>query len=252
MKSFQGDARLVKPPSRGWLVLIVVLLLAGIGFLALFGYGQYEYLKSSRFYQELQQVARRDTTQEGETSKIDFEVLRALNPDVAAWLEMPGLSLELPVVQAQDNQTWLHQGFDGEPSPEGCLFFGASSGEQPDLYRVIYGHNLHTGSMFSGLINYREEEFYRQNPTFTLCTPEGDQTWRIFSCHDATDTEDLYRTGRTAGEEYNAFIESLRAASLYDTGVAVPQGSQVLTLSTCRTSYGSDLERFVVHAYREP
>lgn len=251
MKSFQGDARLVKKPSRGWLVLIVVLLLAGIGFLALFGYEQYGYRKSNRYYQELQQIAQKDVAPEAETSKIDFETLRALNPDVAAWLEMPGLSLELPIVQAQDNQTWLHRGFDGQPSPEGCLFFGVSGGGQPDLYRVVYGHNLHTGSMFSGLTNYREEEFYQQNPTFTLCTPDGDQTWRIFSCHDASDTEELYRTGRTADETYDAFVESLRTASLYDTGVTVPQGSQVLTLSTCRTSYGSGLERFVVHAYRE-
>lgn len=251
MRSFRGDSRLIKPPSRAWMVLSILLLAAGIGFLGLFGFEQYGYLKSGRYYAQLQQTVVGATPENGTASKIDFAALQAINGATAAWLEMPGLDLELPVVQAQDNQTWLHQGFDGQPSPEGCLFFGVSGGEEPDLYRVIYGHNLHTGSMFSGLPNFREEEFYRANPTFTLCTPEGDQTWRIFSCHDATDTEDLYRTSRTGGEEYDAFVAELKAASLYDTSVEVPQGAQVLTLSTCSTSYGSGLQRFVVHAYRE-
>lgn len=251
MRSFRGDSRLIKPPSRAWLVLSILLALAGVAFLALFGYEQYGYLRSSRYYAELQQVA---STEEGvakPASKIDFAALQAINGDTAAWLEMQGLSLALPVVQAQDNQTWLHQGFDGKPSPEGCLFFAAPCGGQEDLYRVIYGHNLHTGSMFSGLTNYRDQAFWEQNPTFTLCTPEGDEAWRIFSCHEATDTEELYRTGRTPGEEYNAFLQELQAASLYDTGVTVPEDARVLTLSTCSTSYGSGLDRFVVHAYCE-
>lgn len=251
MKSFRGDSRLIKPPARGWLVLSLLLLLAGVGFLGLFGYEQYGYLKSGRYYQQLQQTVRTGQAAEESGSKIDFAALQAINGDTAAWLEMPGLELELPVVQAKDNQTWLHQGFDGQPSPEGCLFFGVSGGEEPDLYRVIYGHNLHTGSMFSGLTRYGEEAFFQANPTFTLCTPQGDQTWRIFSCHDATDTEELYRTGRTSGAEYDAFVAELKAASLYDTGTEVPQGAQVLTLSTCATSYGSGLQRFVVHAFRE-
>lgn len=116
---------------------------------------------------------------------------------------------------------------------------------------MIYGHNLHDGSMFNGLLNYRDEDFYAANPTFTLYTPEGAGTWRIFSCHTATDMEELYRTDRTAGEEYDAFLQQLLEASEYDTGAELPEGAQVVTLSTCLTSYGSGLERYVVHAYRE-
>lgn len=253
MKSFQGESRLLKPPSRGWLVLSILLLLAGLGFLAAFGWQQYGYIKSSRFYEDLQQTVQAQPQDAGaETgSRIDFAALQAINADTAAWLEMPGLSLALPVVQARDNQTYLHIGFDGSSSPEGCLFFAVPQGEDPTLYRVIYGHNLHTGSMFSGLLNYREESFYQENPTFTLCTPEGDSIYRIFSCHEAVDEEDLYRTDRTAGEEYDAFLQQLQQASLYDTGAVPPSGAQVITLSTCATSYGSGTDRFVVHAYRE-
>lgn len=243
MRSNDLKERMLRQPSRFWLVLSIVLLLAGLGFLGAFGHAQYQYGKSGRYYARLQQTAA------DPDGGIDFAALQAINPDAAAWLEMPGLGISLPVVQAADNETYLHRSFDGSDSPAGCLFFAAPAGDW--LYRVIYGHNLHDGSMFNGLLNYRDEDFYAANPTFTLYTPEGAGTWRIFSCHTATDMEELYRTDRTAGEEYDAFLQQLLEASEYDTGAELPEGAQVVTLSTCLTSYGSGLERYVVHAYRE-
>lgn len=243
MRSNDLKERMLRQPSRFWLVLSIVLLLAGLGFLGAFGHAQYQYSKSGRYYARLQQTAA------DPDGGIDFAALQAINPDAAAWLEMPGLGISLPVVQAADNETYLHRSFDGSDSPAGCLFFAAPAGD--GLYRVIYGHNLHDGSMFNGLLNYRDEDFYAANPTFTLYTPEGAGTWRIFSCHTATDMEELYRTDRTAGEEYDAFLQQLLEASEYDTGAELPEGAQVVTLSTCLTSYGSGLERYVVHAYRE-
>lgn len=243
MRSNDLKERMLRQPSRFWLVLSIVLLLAGLGFLGAFGHAQYQYGKSGRYYARLQQTAA------DPDGGIDFAALQAINPDAAAWLEMPGLGISLPVVQAADNETYLHRSFDGSDSPPGCLFFAAPAGD--GLYRVIYGHNLHDGSMFNGLLNYRDEDFYAANPTFTLYTPEGAGTWRIFSCHTATDMEELYRTDRTAGEEYDAFLQQLLEASEYDTGAELPEGAQVVTLSTCLTSYGSGLERYVVHAYRE-
>lgn len=243
MRSNDLKERMLRQPSRFWLVLSIVLLLAGLGFLGAFGHAQYQYGKSGRYYARLQQTAA------DPDGGIDFAALQAINPDAAAWLEMPGLGISLPVVQAADNETYLHRSFDGSDSPAGCLFFAAPAGD--GLYRVIYGHNLHDGSMFNGLLNYRDEDFYAANPTFTLYTPEGAGTWRIFSFHTATDMEELYRTDRTAGEEYDAFLQQLLEASEYDTGAELPEGAQVVTLSTCLTSYGSGLERYVVHAYRE-
>lgn len=243
MRSNDLKERMLRQPSRFWLVLSIVLLLAGLGFLGAFGHAQYQYGESGRYYARLQQTAA------DPDGGIDFAALQAINPDAAAWLEMPGLGISLPVVQAADNETYLHRSFDGSDSPAGCLFFAAPAGD--GLYRVIYGHNLHDGSMFNGLLNYRDEDFYAVNPTFTLYTPEGAGTWRIFSCHTATDMEELYRTDRTAGEEYDAFLQQLLEASEYDTGAELPEGAQVVTLSTCLTSYGSGLERYVVHAYRE-
>lgn len=236
-------------PSRGWLALSLLLLLAGLGFLAAFGRSQLQYLAGRQYYAALQADAL-PADADGEPA-VDFAALQAINPDAAAWLDMPGLDLSLPVVRPADNTTYLHRGFDGSESPAGCLFFSAADGGDGALYRVIYGHNLHDGSMFGALLRYRDPEFYALYPTFTLYTPEGAATYRIFSCHTATDTEPLYRTDRTAGADYDAFLQQLTEASEYDTGARPPADARVLTLSTCLTAYGSGLERYVLHAYQE-
>ena len=45
--------------------------------------------------------------------KIDFEGLQAVNPDVIAWIDIPGLSISYPVVQGTDNAYYLHHLFTG-------------------------------------------------------------------------------------------------------------------------------------------
>lgn len=257
MRIEQTRARRLAAPSRAWLALSAGLLAAGVAFLAAFGVAQYRYVRSSRYYATLRGNVTATAQTAGTAQKadddspVDFATLQAVNPDAAAWIEMSGLDLSLPVVQAQDNQTYLHRGFDGSDSPAGCLFFAAPTGGDAALYRVIYGHNLHDGSMFSGLLRYADADFCREHPTFTLYTSEETQTWRIFSAHTATDATDLYRTDRTPGDDYDAFVQGLQALSAYDSGADVPRGAQVLTLSTCQSAYGSGMERFVVHAYKE-
>lgn len=257
MKTYRGTRERLTPPSRLWIVLIVLLFAAGFAFLGLFAYDWMQYQKGSQYYTTLQDTVlpQAETTAADMAtpeSAVDFAALQAVNPDTAAWLEMPAIGVSLPVVQAQDDQTYLHVGFDGTANPNGCLFFAAPQGGDTQLYRVLYGHNMHSGVMFGQLTEYESESFWQQNPTFTLCTPAGDKTCRIFSCHAAVDGEDLYNTAREAGADYDAFIQQLKDASLYDTSVDVPSGSQVLTLSTCATSYGSGTDRFVVHAVIEP
>lgn len=239
-------------PARKWLVISAVLLAAGI--LCLLGSAQSwnAYRKSNRFYAKLGSLAVAETPSEAQGSRVNFAALQEINPLTAAWLDMPGLELSLPVVQAEDNSTYLHTGFDGQKNPNGCLFFSASSQTgTEDLYSVIYGHNIHDGAMFGRLTEYKNETFARENATFTLCTPAGDKTCRIFSCHEVTDGEEVYAVDWQPGQAYDEFLQRLQQDSLVDFGTEVPENSRVITLSTCAGSYSNNLKRFAVHAVVE-
>lgn len=124
-------------------------------------------------------------------SRLDFTVLKEQNPDVTAWLSVPGLELSLPVVQNEDSNYYLRRSFSGASSNDGCLIRPSwdSTSWADGLCHVIHGHNIHNGAMFGKLDAYRKQDFYSANPTFTLYTPDGDYLCRIFSAHDAKSDE---------------------------------------------------------------
>ena len=53
---------------------------------------------------------------------IDFDRLREINPDVIAWLLSPGTQINYAVVQAEDNDYYLHRLLDGTAANGGTPF----------------------------------------------------------------------------------------------------------------------------------
>lgn len=237
---------------KRWLGLGLILI--GIGFLTAFFLSRQKYTKTEKMYTRLRtaaEVSMMTSSREETGSRLDFQPLLAENPDTTAWLQIPGVELSLPVVQGQDDQHYLHIGFDGSNTPCGCLFLGAE-GDIQNAYNVIYGHNLANGTMFGKLNSYRKESFGTQNPEFYLYTPAGDYRCVIFSCHEDTDSSDTYNTARIlTSMEYGTFLQELKERSLYPIGPEPTASNRVLTLSTCSDPYSSGLKRFVVHAILE-
>ena len=75
-----------------------------------------EYQKGNRTYEELlEYVQDPETDEQGKNDpdpeddsgfmflQVDFEGLKAQNTDVAAWIQIPALSVSYPVVQGKDN-----------------------------------------------------------------------------------------------------------------------------------------------------
>ena len=73
-----------------------------------------------------------------------------------------------------DNEYYLRRGFDRFYAVGGTLFLDercSVSTDAPTANWLIYGHNMHDGSMFGQLVRYRDEDFYKAHPTFTFDTP---------------------------------------------------------------------------------
>ncbi len=182
-------------------------------------------------------------------SSLDFSYLRRINPDVAGWLSMPQISFSGPVVWCGNNVTYLDKAFDWAPSRNGCLFLAADAASDFSLpYSLIYGRNMHNGTMFGKLDRYKKKAFFEKNPKFLLYTPRQDYECAVFSCYRTEDLSEVYRMDWKNAGEYSEFLERIKAASAYDTGVNVFPGDKVLTLSTCNSAYTGGKDRFVVHA----
>lgn len=55
--------------------------------------------------------------------QVDFNKLEEINPDVIAWIEIPGLEISYPVVQGRDNDYYLHHLITGENHKSGSILW---------------------------------------------------------------------------------------------------------------------------------
>ena len=108
------------------LVAIAVFLFAGERILQIY----LNYQESQKVYEQMegftQKIEDQDLSPEavpGETPEevaeqgflqVDFNKLEEINPDVIAWIEIPGLEISYPVVQGRDNDYYLHHLITGE------------------------------------------------------------------------------------------------------------------------------------------
>ena len=82
-------------------------------------------------------------------SAIDFSALDFQNPDVVAWIQIPGTQINYPVVQGKDNDYYLHRDLNGQKSTAGTIFLDyADQADFSSLHNVLYGHHMKNGSMF--------------------------------------------------------------------------------------------------------
>lgn len=174
------------------------------------------------------------------------------------WLRIDGTDIDLPVVQTPgDNEYYLRRGFDRFYAVGGTLFLDercSVSADAPTANWLIYGHNMHDGSMFGQLVRYRNEDFYKAHPTFTFDTLYEGGTWQVVAAVDTALGADAlpYYTFFDADTklDWQHRVRAITEKALYDTGVMPEYGAQLLTLSTCGDTRPDTDARFALLAVR--
>lgn len=175
------------------------------------------------------------------------------NPDVVAWLNIPGV-LSLPVVY-RDNSYYLDHDFYENDSSSGTLFLDELHPLVEDTqYMVIHGHNMYDGSMFGRLTHYREQEYMKEHPTVYLNTLYRQEEYEVIGVLRVTSdsrSEDYVAYVGTRAfqslERFNAFATDIRRHAIFwKDGTKMLPSDALLALSTC---YKDD-DRIVVMCRR--
>lgn len=238
--------------GQGWIrmaegVLLAVMVCSAV----VLGLNLWEYHQGRTSYKELKQelTASQSQSEQPQPWQPDFETLQEKSPETIAWIQMDGLSVDYPILhRPKDNGYYLTHLWDGTENKSGSIFLDGNNTSLEDLHTLVYGHNMRDGSMFAGLKQYLDSEFFTNHQGWmTLYTPQGAWRYQIFSVQIVESDSEVYSTAFEPGDSYAEFVNWLKASSTYNTGVDVSPQDQVLTLSTC-TNDG--LQRIVVHARR--
>lgn len=250
-------------------ILLTVLCLIFVGIFAFSGYKLYsiihEYKVAENVYDNLsnkfvnsERKPKPDGTSEDskadeETSPIDvdFNALREQCSDVVGWIYSEDTVINYPMVIAEDNFFYLRRMIDGNYNPSGTLFLDClNEGDFSSKNTLIYGHNMHDGSMFASIRNYDKQEYYDAHPKMYINTPDGNYRVEIFSGYITDADSDTYTIGFNSDEEYQAYLDKMVSQSAFKSDVKPTAEDKIVTLSTCTYEYYD--ARFVVQGRLVP
>lgn len=98
--------------------------------------------------------------------------------------------------------------------------------------------------MFSGLTQYKKQEFYQAHPTILLITPEQNIRVEIFAGYVANVKDDAWEIALELDTKFEAWLEAARSRSCFESDMIPAVTDRIVTLSTC--SYEFDNARFVL------
>ena len=237
------------PKKRVGRILSAVLFVVGIAFIAtaagMWIYNQWNYHQQDELNEEL--AAYADVSDNGTTPpQVDWEGLKAVNPDVVGWIQIPGTVVNFPVYQGETNETYLRSDVNGNYSVGGLIFmdYENTAPGMVDGQTLIYGHHMLNGSMFKAVSDMANQEMfdgvstiwyvteeatYELTPLLVYKTEADDPNARQFNF----ESEDVLRT-------YLSELLGKAVSKSADAETLIGQTSHALTLCTCNYDYGDN------------
>ena len=166
-----------------------------------------------------------------------FEDLKAINPDVCAWVTLDNTNIDHPVVQGQDNLTYVNRDVYGNFALAGSIFLDSRNDSSfSDPYSLLYGHHMENSGMFGDLALYKEEDFFQENSTGYLITPEGVYDLEIFASLVVSASDQYIFDPEVWHTEEAAALAHVKENALYlreNIFQDLDENSRILALSTC-------------------
>ena len=175
-------------------------------------------------------------------NEVDFDGLRAQNPDVYAWIYIPDTNVSLPVLQStEDDNFYLdHDVYKNYSFPGAIYSQSMNKKDFSDRVTLLYGHNMLNGSMFATLYSFDNQEFFDSHKYIYIYTPDRRLTYEVVCAHEYDDRHILNSFNFNDDSVFSDWLSSMKNPhSVYShvrQDVDLDLNSKVLVLSTCTNS----------------
>lgn len=180
---------------------------------------------------------------------VDFVELKKKNPDIYAWINIPGTIVDYPILRRDgDNGYYLNHTVEGKTSIYGSIYTEDYNDKDfADFNTLIYGHNMKNGTMFGSLKKYRDKAFFNQNCYINIYMPGRIMKYQIFAAYVWDDRHILLSLDFSKEDIRSAYIDMIFSSRKMNANInrelKVTEEDKIITLSTCTSN---DNERFLV------
>lgn len=233
---------------------VVVLFLLAAG-----AYSVYALWDNAQVYAAVDDVQAELLSMKPESGRdngASFGKLRAVNPDVCAWLSVDNTAIDYPVLQGEDNMTYINRDVYGDFALAGSIFLDASCDDTfHDAYSLLYGHHMENSKMFGDLDLYKDATFFDENTTGELILPDRTYKLEIMACLLVPASEESIFEPQLWDADLDGLLDFARSNALdlhEDTfrRFEAEGGSQILAMSTCSAEFTD--ARTILLAWMQP
>lgn len=178
--------------------------------------------------------------EEASEKELSLSLLKETNKDVVGILEFDDRIIYEPIVQAPNNEYYVRKNINKEYANAGIPFVSAD-GNIDSKNVVIYGHSSKWNNIiFTPLMNYVNQSYYKDHPTFQFITENKTRTYQIFAVinvdlNNLDDSLEFTQSNWDSNNAFNAFLSDSINRELYKTGLTVDPEDKLMTLVTCDT-----------------
>lgn len=211
-------------------LIITRIVFIGIVCMGIFYYGGKVRNKLMNLYQQFQAETQTDEW-------IDLAYWQGRNPDVYAWIRIPGTKIDYPILQSEEDGYYLSHDIEKESNIYGAIY--TESVNEKDFSSpntVVYGHHMKDKSMFGSLDEYLDRDYFEKHPTVVIFTPGEKRTYHIVAAYEHPAEHLLTTYDFSTTEGTNAYLQQIpdfvaASGGVMQEGVEIT--SPLLTLSTC-------------------
>ncbi len=184
---------------------------------------------------------------------VDFAKYKEYNPEVYAFIHIPGTNIDYPIVQStKDDNYYLKHDYKKSYTYKGSIFTqSVNAVDFSDPITLIYGHNTDKGDMFSELLYFRDKKFFEENDLIYIYLPGHILVYRIISAH-AYDKRHImnsydFSDRNTLLDFQQTLLSPASLESNVRHGIALDEDSKIIVLSTCIEAKSTAAARFLVN-----
>ena len=169
-----------------------------------------------------------------EKSTKSFEELQKINPDVIGWIRLNDTNINYPLVQTDNDDTYMNTDAEGNYSLSGAIFLHcANKPDFSDFDNIIYGHHMEKHMMFGDIGEFTNQNFFNKHHYGNLYYDginHGIEFIAIMQLDAYNERVFNVCISEEAKQEYIKLIDS---NSLYKRNVQISPNDHLVILTTC-------------------
>jgi sortase, SrtB family len=167
-----------------------------------------------------------------------FAELKEINEEVIGWLTVYGTNIDYPLLQAEDNETYVNTSITGEKVLSGSIFLDHRN--QPDFSdfnSIIYGHHMDKQMMFGDIGEFQDEAYFKERRYGQIYDGKDEYGIEFFAFVEADGYDkSVYSPALIKPESQQEYLAGILEKALHSREIEVASLDRLVLLSTCTSN----------------